>query len=756
MQVVRQMPDFPVVVETYRECLVDDLDLPRVRALLDAIQAGSVRVVVRDGEVASPFAADLVFRFTQSFLYQWDEPARNPHPGSDPVATPLLDALLEPAAIGRVEARLRGIGHPPRTVDEMAETLRQLGDLAPSELAGPMAGFLADLPASGRAVAIELRGTEEPERWVLDEDRPLYAAAFPANPGRRRSARRPRSRPASARSSRTRRSRRSSAATSANHALVGLDDLLGRYPIRAADATDLLERFADEGGWSGSTRSRDAAPRGPSAGTSTRSAASRWRSGAGKAWRSPPRCSSTSSSSGSTSTPRPAARGRSPSAWRSSSSRASPPPPTSGRPRSCRARVRNYRPEWLDEALGAGDWTWRADADGRSGEPRVAFVPRDFAGPWPRRDDPDREPSATEAKVLDHLTRRGASFVAEIVQATGLGPTSARAALVGLLRRGVATNDRFDPLRPGGSDATREPGPGRRSRGRSPPVRPPPPDVRPVTTLRMRAEGRWTTYPPGPVADEGPEANHLLWASILMERYGVLTRETAAADPWAPPWRDLAPWLTRAEMRGEIRRGYFVEGLSGVQYATAEVVDALAQAASRPAVDNANEPVLLATLDPANLYGSGAPLDIPLLEGGTARLPRTTANHPGPDRRPADPDRRGGRQAVDRPRLGVGARTSPGDGLLARAGQPVAAGPQGRDLQHRRHPGQPGRPLARRGRVRPRPTRDGVLLHRMVNRSRVAEPDDARPESSGSCPPRPIELAARPAVSRAVRPTTAW
>jgi ATP-dependent Lhr-like helicase len=38
-------------------------------------------------------------------------------------------------------------------------------------------------------------------------------------------------------------------------------------------------------------------------------------------------------------------------------------------------------------------------------------------------------------------------------------------------------------------------------------------------------------------------------------------------------------------------------------------------------------PVMLNTLDPANLYGSGAALDIPLLEGGTARLSRTIGNH---------------------------------------------------------------------------------------------------------------------------------
>ena len=74
----------------------------------------------------------------------------------------------------------------------------------------------------------------------------------------------------------------------------------------------------------------------------------------------------------------------------------------------------------------------------------------------------------------------------------------------------------------------------------------------------------------------------------------MLCRETAAADPWAPPWRDLAPWLTRAEMRGEIRRGYFVEGLSGVQYATAETAEALARKPpASPQSTSEAEPFLL-------------------------------------------------------------------------------------------------------------------------------------------------------------------
>ena len=631
LQVVRKMPDFPVVVETYRECLVDDLDLPRLRVLLDAIQAGSVRVVTRDGEVASPFAADLVFRFTQSFLYQWDEPARDPASRSEPAETPLLDALLEPAAIGRVEARLRGVGLPPRTVAEMAEFLRQLGDLAPSELAGPMAGFLAELRATGRAVAIDLPGTDEPDRWVLDEDRPLYAAAFSAPeatpaPGKRRAA-------AKVGSSVGQVTRDEAVATIVrrylrNHALVGVEDLLGRYPIRAADATDLLERFADEGGL---------VRLDPVAG----SAAPRWadRGNLDEVRRL------------SVAIRRRESVAVTPEVFVDFVLKRQHVHPTTRREGGVAvglaleqlqgyaalaeqweaeilpARIKDYRPEWLDEALGSGNWTWRAEADGRSGDLRVAFVPRDFPGPWPAGDGSPPELAASEAQVLDHLDRRGASFVAEIVQLTGLGPTSTRAALLGLVRRGLATNDRFDPLRPGGAETIESLVPTGTQAGGRPRFGRHRPTFGRTSTVKPRPEGRWSKYPPAPSTGDGAEADHLGWAALLIERYGVLTRETAAADPWAPPWRDLAPWLGRAEMRGEIRRGYFVEGLAGVQYATAEVVDALAQAAARPAVDNANEPVFLATLDPANLYGSGAPLDIPLLEGGTARLPRNSANH---------------------------------------------------------------------------------------------------------------------------------
>src|SRR5206468_7997271 len=73
-----------------------------------------------------------------------------------------------------------------------------------------------------------------------------------------------------------------------------------------------------------------------------------------------------------------------------------------------------------------------------------------------------------------------------------------------------------------------------------------------------------------------------------------------------------------------VRRGYYVHGLSGVQFALPEAARLL-QAAALPSTPK-TPAILLHSLDPANLYGSGAPLDIPLLDGGTRPLLRRAGN----------------------------------------------------------------------------------------------------------------------------------
>src|SRR5262249_49552361 len=146
LQVARRHPDFPIVAETFRECLHDHLDVARLQQLLADIHEGRVEVVTRRSETPSPFAAGLLFAFTAAFMYQYDRTDPDSTRSSAALDQQLLEQLiapgrqghlLDPRAVHQVERRLRGFGHPPRSATEMTEWLRRLGDLTPDELEGP-------------------------------------------------------------------------------------------------------------------------------------------------------------------------------------------------------------------------------------------------------------------------------------------------------------------------------------------------------------------------------------------------------------------------------------------------------------------------------------------------------------------------------------------------------------------------------------------------------------------------------------------
>jgi ATP-dependent Lhr-like helicase len=125
----------------------------------------------------------------------------------------------------------------------------------------------------------------------------------------------------------------------------------------------------------------------------------------------------------------------------------------------------------------------------------------------------------------------------------------------------------------------------------------------------------------GPVEVENQAVNQ---ATMLLERYGVVARELALLDPAMLPWRVLYEVLSKMELSGTVRRGYLVEGLHGAQFA---LPDALKMLEEVHVPSTAAAPViLLHSLDPANLYGAGAPFDIPLLDGGTRSFSRRMGN----------------------------------------------------------------------------------------------------------------------------------
>jgi ATP-dependent Lhr-like helicase len=618
LQVARRHPDFPIVVETFRECLHDHLDVPRLQSLLGDIREGRVEVKTRRAETPSPFASAMLFSFTAAFMYQYDQTDAEPGP-SRALDAELLDQLiaperhahlLDPRAVHQVERRLRGVGQPPRSATEMAEWLRRLGDLAPSDLEGPMAAFLTDLEADGRATRIELPRVREPARWLSAEDAPQYRQAFGLTSGECETA-----------DSFAQQTDAAEAILSRflqTHALVGLRDVLARYPFEEAWARRKLEEWAGTGRLVALPAHEDSEP---------------------LRWSAPENLEQVQRGSLTilrrevlTCAPpqfvdfvlrwqgvHPETRRGQAAALLAALDRLEglPLPASLWEQTVLPARVPGYQPRWLDEATAGGEWTWACQG-GDAGAGQLAFFRREtlsglalpaFAG--------ERPLDALADSVAEALKSRGASFVTDLAQQTGQSPGPVRAALWSLLRRGLVANDRFDVIRKG------EDGGGWRLAGGGTPselMRSPR-----LTRHRPRAthypEGRWSLVPWG---QPEAEAYAIARASLLLNRYGVVARELALLDPWMPPWRVLYEVLSRMELSGSVRRGYFVEGISGAQFALPEAMTWL-QDLHLPSTAAAPV-VLLHSLDPANLYGSGAPLDVPLLDGGTRPLLRRGGN----------------------------------------------------------------------------------------------------------------------------------
>lgn len=110
-------------------------------------------------------------------------------------------------------------------------------------------------------------------------------------------------------------------------------------------------------------------------------------------------------------------------------------------------------------------------------------------------------------------------------------------------------------------------------------------------------------------------------AELMLERHGIVTRETAIAEGIPGGFAAIYGELQNLELLGTARRGYFVEGLGGAQFALPGAVERLR---SLPQGDG--ELLWLAATDPANPYG--ATLSWPKLEG-TRRAARAAGAYVG-------------------------------------------------------------------------------------------------------------------------------
>jgi len=131
-EAVRRYDDFPIVAETWRTCLEDEFDLPRLRELLDEIATGVIRVSEVVTPAPSPFAEGVGWRSVNSYMYAEDRPAAGGSNLSDEV---LKDALqdaalrprLDPALVAEFDAKWRGVapGYAPQSDDEWRDHVEE-------------------------------------------------------------------------------------------------------------------------------------------------------------------------------------------------------------------------------------------------------------------------------------------------------------------------------------------------------------------------------------------------------------------------------------------------------------------------------------------------------------------------------------------------------------------------------------------------------------------------------------------------------
>jgi ATP-dependent Lhr-like helicase len=597
LQAASKHESFPVVLETYRECLQDVFDLPALVELMAAVRRREVRVVEVDTPVPSPFAGSLQFGYVSAFMYEGDAPLAERRAQALSLDRSLLAELMgreelreliDDAALAELEIDLQALGERGRArdADGLHDLLRRLGDLsrdevrARSEDAAASVAWIGELVERGRALEVRVAGTE---RLIAAEDASRYrdalGAALPV--GVPAAFLDPVADPLAdlvARFART-------------HGPFTEDDVAARFGLGRAVARGALAALEAEG----------------------RVAEGEFRpGGSGREWIDVEvlrllRRRSLAAFRKEVEPVAPEVLARFTVAWhgigpygpRAATADAllsvveqlqgAPLPASALETRILPARLPGYSPALLDQLGASGEVVWCGAGPIGSTDGWVALALADRAPLLlPARVETELSPAAGAA--LDALSSGGALFFRQIADAAGSDDDAELLlALWELVWAGHVTNDTFAPLRAllrGGSRRARPP---RGRRGPTLPSRMGPP----------AAAGRWSLVPA-----RIDDATHRLHATTeqLLVRHGIVTRGAAMAERVGGGFAGVYGVLKAFEESGRCRRGYFVEGLGGAQFAMPGAVDRLRS--MEDGADPAARTQVLAAVDPANPYGA--------------------------------------------------------------------------------------------------------------------------------------------------------
>jgi ATP-dependent helicase Lhr and Lhr-like helicase len=597
LEVAKRYGQFPIVLETYRECLQDVLDLPGLQQLLTGLHTRELSLVEVETQNASPFASSLLFDYVATYMYEGDTPNAERRAAALSLDRDLLRELLgqeelreliDPGALEEVEADLQRISERTRAAnaDGLHDVLRAVGDLTTDEAQArcmPVVAagrILAELERERRAVRMRIGGEE---RWVAAEDAGLYRDALGAVP--------PGGLPAvfleEVEEPLVRMARR----YARTHGPFTTRELSERYGIDFGPVLREHERAGDlvrgelrpggsEREWcdpevlrrlrraSLATLRKEVEP-------AEQRALARFLPEWQGVDRAPP---------GGAGVDRLREMlvplqglALAPEVWeRDVLSR----------------RVGAYSPAWMDQLCASGELVWvGAGALGRNSG-RVALLFREDArwlGPPPFKGERPSEP--LHDTIRERLERGAAFWTDLLADLADAEPAELQQALWDLAWAGEVTNDAFAPLRaPKLSVAKADRQAGRRFARRRRPGAP-------------QVQGRWSLTTPlfGGAPSHGPRMRAI--SELLLERHGIVTREAVLAEGIPGGFAGLYSELANLETLGTARRGYFVEGLGGAQFALPAAVERLRSLRT----DEAAEALVLAATDPANPYGATLP-----------------------------------------------------------------------------------------------------------------------------------------------------
>jgi ATP-dependent Lhr-like helicase len=585
LEVAKEFPTFPIVLETYREVLQDYFDIDAFAEILTDINARKIRVRDVETDGPSPFASSLMFDFVASYMYEYDAPLAERRAAaltldrnllSELMGEPELRQLLDADSVNEVELSLQWLteSRSARSSEGVRDMLLDLGPLttdevsARSEVDAPT--VLAELEAAGRVIQIS-----SPTRWAAIEDaarlRDALGVALPQ--GIPQAFLEPIADPLGdvvGRFARTHGPFTSlDVSTSLGLPIAIVEEVLGRL-----EANRQVERGAFRPGGAGTEwvnrevlrrlRRRSLAKFRDELEPVEHPDLARFLLG----WHAV--------GNGSNRITR---------LQEIVTQLQGTPIPASILERDVLAARMEYRPDLLDQLMATGEVVWIGRGALGSKDGRVALYYRDQV-PLLHLDVDDEKPSAEIHGLLrERLRGQGASFFRDLYEAVGGGsPEETLEALWDLVWAGEVTNDTLAPLRALMWGKARSRG---RGRPRMPSVSPP------------AGSGRWYLVD-SLVGEVASTERAAALATMVLERHGVVARTVIAGEGIPGGFTGLYSLLAAMEDTGKVRRGYFVEGLGGAQFAYPGVVDRL-RASTDERVD------VLAAADPANPYGSTVP-----------------------------------------------------------------------------------------------------------------------------------------------------